>query len=173
MSSDQTSQPSDPPKESPKAWNLAHPAVFLATGFGSGLLPRAPGTWGSLLAVGLAWGIVPLWGTAGLAVAAALAFALGIWAANVCIEKSATDDPKQVVIDEIAGQWLVLLAVPPGVMEYALGFVLFRAFDIFKPWPVSWADKSVKGGLGVMLDDVLAAGYAMIVLYGVTAWLGN
>ena len=169
MVSENTKGESSPGKD----WNLGYPAVFLATGFGAGLLPRAPGTWGSLLAVGLAWGIVHLWGPVGLALGAALAFGVGVWASGVCIEKYATDDPKQVVIDEIAGQWLVLLVVPPGVFEYALGFVLFRAFDIFKPWPVGWADRSVKGGLGVMLDDSLAAVYAMIVLYGITVWMGN
>jgi len=148
---------SNEPPADPREWNLAHPAVFLATGFGAGLLPKAPGTWGSLLAVALAWGIVHLWGPLGLAVGVAVAFGVGVWASGVCIDKYAAEDPKQVVIDEIAGQWLVLLAVPPGGIEYALGFVLFRAFDIFKPWPVSWADRTIKGGLGVMLDDILAA----------------
>ncbi|NQV83161.1 MAG: phosphatidylglycerophosphatase A [Rhodospirillales bacterium] len=155
-----------------KIWNLRHPAVFLATGFGAGLLPRAPGTWGSILAVALAWGIVQMWGHVGLAVGAAVAFVAGVWASEVCIDKYGTEDPKQVVIDEIAGQWLVLLAVPPGWLEYALGFVLFRAFDIFKPWPVSWADRSIKGGLGVMVDDVLAAVYAIIVLFAIAAMRG-
>jgi len=156
-----------------KDWNLAHPAVLLATGFGAGLLPRAPGTWGSLLAVGLAWGIVYLWGPLGLAIGAVLAFGVGVWASNVCIEKYGCEDPKQVVIDEIAGQWLVLLIVPPGALEYALGFVLFRIFDIFKPWPVSWADRTIKGGFGVMLDDILAALFAMIVLHSITILMGG
>jgi len=154
-------------------WKLSHPAVFLATGFGAGLLPRAPGTWGSLLAVGLAWGIAHVWGPVGLALGVVLTFCIGVWASNVCIEKFATEDPKQVVIDEIAGQWLVLLVVPPGVLTYALGFVLFRVFDIFKPWPIGWADRTIKGGFGVMLDDILAAVFAMIVLYGITIWMGN
>ena len=91
----------------------------------------------------------------------------------MCIEKYGCEDPKQVVIDEIAGQWLVLLIVPPGALEYALGFVLFRIFDIFKPWPVSWADRTIKGGFGVMLDDILAALYAMIVLHSITLLMGG
>ena len=128
--STENSHAAAPPTES---WNLRHPAVFFATGFGSGLLPRAPGTWGSVLAVGLAWGIVQAWGATGLAVGAAVAFVVGVWASNVCIDLYGVEDPKQVVIDEIAGQWLVLAVVPPGWMEYALGFVLFRAFDILKP----------------------------------------
>ncbi len=153
-----------------KDWNLAHPAVFLATGFGAGLLRPAPGTWGSLLALGLAWGIVHLWGPLALATGAALAFAVGVWASSVCIEKYEGEDPKQVVIDEIAGQWLVLLFVPMDLIHYGVGFVMFRAFDIFKPWPVSWADRTIKGGLGVMVDDILAAVYAIIVFHGV-AWV--
>ena len=106
------------------------------------------------------------------AVGAAVAFVVGVWASNVCIDLYGVEDPKQVVIDEIAGQWLVLAVVPPGWMEYALGFVLFRAFDILKPWPVSWADRTIKGGLGVMIDDILAAVYAIIVLRAVATVMG-
>ena len=152
-------------------WTLRDPAVFLATGFGAGLLPKAPGTWGSLFALPVAWLIFEASGRVGLAGAAALAFAVGIWASEVCVRKYASEDPKQVVIDEIAGQWLVLLVVTPGWLAYMLGFALFRAFDILKPWPVSWADREIKGGLGVMLDDVLAAGYAAAVLYAITLGL--
>ncbi len=154
-------------------WTLRDPAVFLATGFGAGLLPKAPGTWGSLFALPVAWLIFETSGRAGLAGAAALAFAVGIWASGVCVRKYATEDPKQVVIDEIAGQWLVLLVVTPGWLAYMLGFALFRVFDILKPWPVSWADRKIKGGFGVMLDDVLAAAYAAAVLYAITLGLGG
>ena len=81
------------------------------------------------------------------------------------------DEPRSGLhIDEIAGQWAVLLFVPVDLIHYGIGFVLFRAFDIFKPWPVGWADREVKGGLGIMLDDVLAAVYAALVLWGV-AWV--
>ena len=78
-----------------------------------------------------------------------------------------------MVIDEIVGQWLVLLAVTPDVFHYALGFALFRAADILKPWPASWADREVKGGLGVMLDDVFAAIYAGLGLFAITRWMGG
>ena len=155
-----------------KKWTLRNPAVFLATGFGVGLLPKAPGTWGSVLAVALAWPIYVAVGQIGLTIAAFAAFAIGVWSSNVCIGKYGAEDPKQVVVDEIAGQWLVLLVVPPGLLDYALGFILFRVFDILKPWPVSWADRTIKGGLGVMLDDILAAVYAIIVLLGITALMG-
>ena len=164
-------------------WNLRDPAQLLATGFGVGLLPKAPGTWGSLFALPAAWGIVAatgqpglalaaayaLFGNAGLALAAAGVFVLGIWAAGACVEKQGIQDPSPVVIDEIAGQWAVLVLVPMDLIHYGVGFVLFRAFDILKPWPVGWADREIKGGLGIMLDDALAAGYAAAVLWGV-AW---
>ena len=149
-------------------WDLRDPAVFLATGFGTGLLPVAPGTWGSLAALPAAWVIFGTAGRAGLAAAAVIAFAVGIWASGVCVRKYQTEDPGPVVIDEITGQWLVLLAVTPDVFHYALGFALFRAADILKPWPVSWADREVKGGLGIMLDDVFAAIYACLCLFAIT-----
>lgn len=77
-----------------------------------------------------------------------------------------------MVIDEVAGQWLVLLAVEPDPVWYGVGLALFRIADILKPWPVSWADRNVKGGLGVMLDDVLAAAYAGSALYFLSRWMG-
>lgn len=133
-------------------------------------MPVAPGTWGSLAALPAAWVIFGTAGRAGLAAAAVIAFAVGIWASGVCIRKYQTEDPAPVVIDEIAGQWLVLLAVAPDVIHYALGFALFRAADILKPWPASWADREVKGGLGVMLDDLLAGLYVAAILI-ITTWL--
>jgi phosphatidylglycerophosphatase A len=138
--------------------------VLLATWFGVGLLPKAPGSWGSLAALPFAWAIVSLWGVAGLGVAAALAFFFGWWAAAVVARASAIKDPGAIVIDEVAAQWLVLLAAPPAPLPYALAFLLFRIFDICKPWPARWADRHVKGGLGIMLDDLFAAVYAMLSL---------
>jgi phosphatidylglycerophosphatase A len=78
---------------------------------------------------------------------------------------SATKDPSAIVIDEVAGQWLVLLGAAPNPLSYVLAFVLFRVFDIWKPWPVSWADRRLAGGLGIMLDDLLAAVYAVLALF--------
>ena len=156
----------------PVNWNFRDPAQFLGTGFGIGLLPVAPGTWGSLFALPVAWAIFEAAGKAGLATAAVVAFAIGVWAAEKCAHQWGNDDPKQVVIDEICGQWLVLLVVTPDAVHYVLGFALFRAADILKPWPVSWADREIKGGLGVMLDDVLAAVYAGAALFALTTWMG-
>jgi phosphatidylglycerophosphatase A len=141
-----------------------HPAVLLATWFGVGFLPFAPGSWGSLAALPFAWAITNLWGITGLGVAAPIAFIVGWWAAATVAKASAIEDPGPIVIDEVAAQWLVLLAAPPAPLPYALAFVLFRIFDIWKPWPARWADQYVKGGLGIMLDDLFAAVYAILTL---------
>jgi phosphatidylglycerophosphatase A len=143
---------------------LRDPAGLIATWFGVGLSPIAPGTCASLVALSIAWAIRAIWGEPGLAVALILVFAVGCWAAGVVAAGSGVQDPAAIVIDEIAGQWLVLLATPLEPIAWLLAFVLFRLFDIWKPWPVNWADRHVKGGFGIMLDDVLAAGYALIVL---------
>jgi phosphatidylglycerophosphatase A len=141
----------------------------LATWFGIGLLPIAPGTGGSLAALPCAWAIRSLWGAPGLAVAAAILFFAGWWAAAVVARQSGLSDPGTIVIDEVVGQWAVLLAAPLDPRAYAIAFVLFRIFDISKPWPVRWADRRIHGGLGIMLDDLLAAVYAAVVLSALLA----
>ena len=150
---------------------LLNPAALIATWFGTGRLPLAPGTWASAIAAGLAWPLAGAYGTAGLAAAAALAFAAGWWAAGTHAAATGVSDPREVVIDEVAGQWLALLFAPRTLTAYAAAFLLFRAFDIFKPWPVGWADRKLPGGLGIMADDVLAGAYALTVLAaGNWAW---
>jgi phosphatidylglycerophosphatase A len=149
-----------------------HPAVLLATWFGVGLAPIAPGTCGSLAALPMAWAIRVLWGAPGLALACATVFALGCWAAAAAAKASGVSDPGAIVIDEVVGQWLALLASPFDPLAWALAFVLFRLFDIWKPWPVRWVDRRVTGGLGVMLDDVAAAGYALVALRVLLAMAG-
>ena len=139
-------------------------ARFIATWGGSGLLPRAPGTWGSLAALPFAWAIASYGGVWALPAAVVLVFALGLWASSQIAAESDHDDPSEIVIDEVAGQWLTLAVVPPDLVLYAAGFVLFRIFDVVKPWPVSWADKTVRGGLGIMLDDVFAGVYGLVIL---------
>ncbi len=153
----------------PPGLGPAHPAVLVATWFGSGFLPGAPGTWGSLAALPFAVLIHYLWGAAGLALAAALAFAAGWLASNAYLEACrsagvANHDPKEIVIDEVAGQWLTLAAVPLDALLFGLGFLLFRLFDAVKPWPAGAIDRRLKNGLGVMLDDVAAAAYAAVCL---------
>jgi phosphatidylglycerophosphatase A len=135
----------------------------LGTWFGVGLLPVMPGTWGSLAALPCAWAIRSLWGVAGLAVAAVIVIAVGCWAAGTLTKTSGVKDPGAIVIDEVAAQWLVLLPVPLDPLSYAAAFLLFRIFDIWKPWPVGLADHRVPGGLGIMLDDLLAAVYAVLL----------
>jgi phosphatidylglycerophosphatase A len=143
---------------------LQHLAELIATWFGVGLSPVAPGTCASLVALPIAWAIRAMSGDLGLAVALMLVFAVGCWAAGAVAAASGIQDPASIVIDEIAGQWLVLLATPLEPIPWLLAFVLFRLFDIWKPWPVNWADRDFKGGFGIMLDDILAAGYALVVL---------
>lgn len=142
-----------------------HPAVLVATGFGLGLIPVAPGSWASLAALLLGWAIGTFGGSPGLALVAALVFAAGWWAAGAVVKASGARDPPAIVVDEIAGQLMVLLAAPANLAGCTLAFLLFRLFDVWKPWPVRWADRQVKGGLGIMLDDLLAAGYAVLFLW--------
>jgi len=156
--------------EKPTNPRLSSPAVLLATWFGAGYLPKAPGTWGSLAALPFAWGIANLSGSVGLIAASLLVFVIGIWASNVYMGLTGGEDPGPVVIDEVAGMWLTLAFVPPDLGLYAAGFVLFRIADIFKPWPAGWADRNIKGGLGVMLDDVLAALYSGGIVFALFYW---
>jgi len=143
---------------------LRHPAALIATGGGIGLLPLMPGTWGSLAALPCAWAISALAGGAALAAAAILAFALGSWAAAVVAQASGAEDPGFIVVDEVAAQWLVLVAAPLDWRAYLAAFLLFRVFDIVKPWPVRAIERRVAGGVGIMLDDVAAALYAILLL---------
>lgn len=150
------------------------PALWLATGlatwFGAGRLPWAPGTWGSLAALPLAWLLLALGGQWLLLLAVALIFALGLWAADRYMKAVGLHDPVAVVIDEVAGQWLTLAIAPLDPLAFLLGFVLFRVADVLKPWPASWLDRRVGGAFGVMIDDVDAAVYAGGVL-AIVIWL--
>lgn len=161
------------PAESMRALPTWHPASLIATGFGLGHLPVAPGTWASIAALPLAWLLDDMAGRTGIAAAGVAIALIGIWASQVYVAHTRVQDPGEIVVDEIAAQLLVLTVVPLSLFSAALGFVLFRLFDIVKPWPVSWADRSVKGGLGVMLDDLLAAAYAGIGLKLLMALTGH
>lgn len=141
-----------------------HPAALIATWFGAGLLPWAPGTWGSLAALPFAWIIGWSFGTTALIVSAAIAFLVGWWAAERVEQASGIEDSGSIVVDEVAGQWLTLAAAPLSPLGFAVGFLLFRLFDITKPWPARWADRALPGGFGVMADDAIAALYAAAVL---------
>lgn len=148
-----------------------HPAPLLATWFCVGLLPKAPGTWGSLAALPFAWLIASTGNPWLLPLAALLVFLAGTWAAERLERASGDKDPGHVVIDEVAGQWMTLAVVPLDPLLYGIGFVLFRVMDITKPWPANWLDRNVSGGLGVMLDDIAAGAYASIALYLIAEYL--
>lgn len=140
-----------------------HPAYILATWFWAGRIPKAPGTWGSLAALPFAWIIADTFGPLALLAAAALLFPIGCWASAAYAEGIDRKDPGSAVIDEVVGQWMVLAILPLDPIAYAIGFALFRLFDIAKPWPVSLADRKLNGGFGIMADDVLAGLYGMMV----------
>lgn len=136
------------------------PASLVATFLGVGLVPFTAGTWGSLAAMPFAWVIQTYAGWPGLIVAAAIATAAGVWASERLTARSGLRDPGFIVIDEVAGMLITLAAAPRTLWGYALGFGLFRIADILKPWPASWCDRNVHGGVGVMLDDLVAALYS-------------
>jgi phosphatidylglycerophosphatase A len=143
---------------------LRHPAALIATAGGIGLLPLAPGTWGSLAALPCAWAISAFAGRGALLAAAVLAFALGSWASDTLARASGRHDPQFIVIDEVAALWLTLVAAPRDWWAYLAAFLLFRLFDIWKPWPVRTIERRVGGGPGIMLDDMAAALYAILLL---------
>lgn len=149
-----------PPLPEGLAW--WHPAVWLSTWFGSGLTPLSPGTWGSLAALPFAALIAWAGGGGMLAFASLVVFALGVWASGIYSRRMGVADPGAIVIDEVAGQFLTLAVLPLDPWWYLAGFLAFRAADILKPFPANWADRRLKGGLGVMTDDVIAGGYCAI-----------
>lgn len=139
--------------------------------FGCGYAPKAPGTIGSLGALPLGLLLALIGGWPLLLISAALLFAVG-WRAADAELPGDDSDPGWIVVDEVVGMWITLAAIPLGVFWIAAAFGLFRLFDIVKPWPVSVADRNVGGGLGVMLDDVLAGVYAAGILLIARALLG-
>jgi phosphatidylglycerophosphatase A len=138
--------------------------VLLATGLGSGLAPYAPGTVGSLLALPIWWFVLAdLPAVAQAACVASIAL-ISIWVVDRACRAARVGDASAFVLDEFVGQWVALVAAPKTLLALGVGFALFRAFDIVKPWPVSWADRRLRGGLGVVIDDVLAGVLACAVL---------
>ena len=147
---------------------LAHPAHFLALGFGAGLSPKAPGTVGTLVGFPLYWLMAETpfyWGWM------VVFLAVGVWACGVAGRDLGVHDHGGLVWDEVVAFLLVLPFAPPSLFGFILAFALFRLFDIWKPFPIGWFDARVPGGLGVMLDDVLAAGYSVVCLLGISTWM--
>ena len=145
------------------------PVLILAFGFGTGLAPFAPGTVGSLLGVALAWMTIDLGLAWQLGIAAIIVVA-GVWICGESARRLGIHDHGGIVWDEICGMYLTLLVAPPDLIAWIVAFGLFRAFDIVKPWPIRDLDHRLGGGVGIMLDDLIAALYAalLLALYG---WL--
>lgn len=143
---------------------LRHPAHVIALGGGAGLVPGAPGTAGTLLAIPLYWVLASYCETLTLLALIALGFALGVWACGRTGRALGAADHGAMVWDEIIAFMLVLVFTPAGLRWQAFAFVLFRLFDILKPPPIRYFDRKLKNGFGVMFDDVLAAGYTLLVL---------
>ena len=143
----------------------SHMCVAFLSWFGCGLLRKAPGTMGSIGALPFAALIAWFWGTNSLVIAALILFLLGWMVTSVHIKnEKSCKAPQWIVIDEVSGQWATLAVVPLNPYWYAIAFLIFRLFDILKPWPIDWADKRVAGALGIMLDDIFAAIYALFLL---------
>lgn len=148
---------------------FSHPANIFALGFGTGLSRYAPGTVGSLVGLPLFFLMPasPLW----YLVVIVVLFAFGVWCCHVSSKKLGVHDHPGIVWDEIVGMLIVLFAVPATFLTMVLAFLMFRLFDILKPWPIGWVDSQVHGGFGIMLDDVLAAAMAWLATQAIIVWV--
>lgn len=143
---------------------LSHPAHFLSFGFGSGLARKAPGTFGTLVGFPMYWYLAPRLSDALFILVLIWSFAIGVWVCDITGKALGVADYGGIVWDEIVAFVLVLFFTPPGWQWSLLAFTLFRFFDIVKPPPISYFDSNWHGGLGVMFDDLVAAGYALLCM---------
>ncbi len=143
---------------------FSHPAHLLSFGFGSGLAPKAPGTFGTLVAFPMYWYLAPRLSDLMLILVLIWAFVIGIWVCDITGKALGVADYGGIVWDEIVAFMLVLFFTPPGWYWSLLAFALFRFFDIVKPQPIRYFDSTWHGGLGVMFDDLVAAGYALLCM---------
>ena len=144
--------------------NLRNPIQFLAFGFGSGLSPRAPGTAGTLVAVPWYFVVADL-SLLNYSLFIVLTALLGVWICGVASKQLQAHDHPGIVWDEFVGYWITMWALPADWVWVIAGFVVFRVFDILKPWPISVLDRRVGGGLGIMIDDVLAGVMSCMTLH--------
>jgi phosphatidylglycerophosphatase A len=151
---------------------LSRPAHFIAFGFGAGLMPFAPGTWGTLVAFPIYWLVGPQIEPIEFLLAIVALFALGVWACGATGRALGVPDHGGMVWDEVVAFLLVLFLVPASWQWQTAGFVLFRLFDILKPPPIRYYDRTFKSGFGVMLDDLVAAFYTLIVIAVAARLLG-
>lgn len=154
--------PSKPAPVSPRRV-LTDPVHFLAFGFGSGLSPKAPGTAGTVAAIPLYLLLsgLPLWG---YLLATLIVIGVGVWLCGESSRRLGVHDHPGIVWDEFAGFLVTMIAAPAGWVWVLAGFILFRIFDVLKPWPIGWLDRRVEGGFGIMVDDLLAGVYALVIL---------
>ncbi|SES68501.1 phosphatidylglycerophosphatase A family protein [Thalassotalea agarivorans] len=145
-------------------FKLSDPVHFLALGFGSGLAPKAPGTFGTLAAIPLVL-LMAYLPALEYAAVMSVAIVFGVYLCGKTARDVGVHDHGAIVWDEIAGLMVTMFMMPITWQSVALGFVLFRIFDILKPWPISLLDKKVHGGLGIMLDDILAGAMAWLIMY--------
>lgn len=151
---------------------LANPIHLLAFGLGSGLSPRAPGTAGTVVAALLWWLLAPMSLILHLAVLMLL-IAVGVWVSGRTSRDLGEHDHGGIVIDEWAGFWLAMTAIPAQWPWLVAGFALFRLFDVVKPWPIGWLDRRIHGGWGIMIDDLVAGFFAWLILFGALVLLGG
>ncbi|HIF17610.1 MAG TPA: phosphatidylglycerophosphatase A [Cycloclasticus sp.] len=149
---------------------LSNPVQMLAFGFGSGLAKKAPGTMGTLVAVPMYYGLAQFSEGTYLLIML-LVIVSGVWICGKASEDIGVHDHGGIVWDEIAGYLLTMYWVTFSWQNMALGFVLFRLFDILKPWPINWLDRHVEGGFGIMVDDLLAALMAAACLYFIAPFI--
>ena len=142
---------------------IKRPVCFIGLGFGSGLAPIAPGTFGTLAAIPI-YLLMQNLSLVTYLILTSIGFILGVWICERSAEWLDREDPGAVVWDEIVGYLITMIAAPTGWLWILTGFVLFRFFDIVKPWPISIADKEIHGGLGIMVDDVIAGIFACILI---------
>ena len=145
--------------------SLLNPVHFLALGFGSGLAPKMPGTFGTLAALPMVVLLSYYASFSGYLIVTIVVSIAGIWICGKAAKDMEVHDDSSIVWDEVAGMLITMLAVPLSWQTLLAGFVLFRFFDILKPWPISYLDKHIHGGFGIMIDDVLAGIFAMGILH--------
>jgi len=151
--------------------SFTNPIHMLAFGLGSGLSPKAPGTFGTVAALPIYWWLLADLAPWLFALIVIVSFVLGVYVCQKTSEDLGVHDHGGIVIDEWVGMWITLFLVPKGLIWMLLGFALFRFFDIVKPWPIKWLDQHVKGGFGIMIDDVLAGLMAWLVLQAIVVSL--
>lgn len=153
-----------------KKLKLSNPLHLAAVGLGSGLSPKMPGTVGSLAAIPFLWLLtgLPIWAYLSILV---LTFIFGVWCCQSASDAMGVHDHGGIVFDEFVGMWITFLTMPLTGLHLLAGFILFRFFDILKPWPIRWLDNKVQGGFGIMIDDVLAGVFSLVGML-ILQWLG-